>query len=192
MVGPACGGATGTGEGGGGAGSLCGCRCSGIMTGWTAAGAAARSRGSNQAFIAPLPLYGPSGMSPHAAVVGGVGAEIRTFSADRPPPIRFPAIALRQGRLPLPGRGDGPPSAPGLAGTPGAPTPTAPCCIVVPVGLAGFSFCAAVPGTTAVPTAGPDVIPCCCACTGSPTANEAMNVLAAIRAECTFMKVLPW
>src|SRR3954453_9611179 len=71
-VGPACGGATGTGEAGGGAGSRCGCGCSGMMMGWAAAGTAARSRGSNQAFIARLLSCHGEGLL-HAAKRPGVG-----------------------------------------------------------------------------------------------------------------------
>ncbi len=98
-------------------------------------------------------------------------------------PVSASLRSARQGRLPLPGPGDGPPSDPDFATVPGAPTPTEPGCTPVMLdcppaaAAAGFCFCAVVLGTTGVPTAGPDVIPFCCwARAGAPKAREASSM----------------
>lgn len=74
--------------------------------------------------------------------------------------------------------GGGPPCVPGSAVTPGAPAAVAPslaCSPTDPVGLAGFCFWMAVLGCVAVPVAGPDVVPCCCATAVDPRVSSAVN-----------------
>jgi hypothetical protein len=73
--------------------------------------------------------------------------------------------------------GEGPPWVPGLAVTPGAPAAVAPslaCSPTDPAGLAGFCFWMAVLGCTALPAAGPDVVPCC-ATAVDPRVSSAAN-----------------
>lgn len=75
-------------------------------------------------------------------------------------------------------RGGGPPCVPGSAVTPGAPVAIAPslaCSPTGPVGVTGLCFWITVLGCVAVPVAGPDVVPCCCAPAVDPKASSAVN-----------------